>query len=251
MLDNPISNRPSWSWVWVTLLLMANHDGTDSFIFNGKRVYLQAGQVLTGRKKLAKQTGVPESTIEDILRYLETEGQIRQQSNSKYRVITIQNWKTHQDSDSKATASRQPADTFKKLRSKEVIHTASSNDAVDDVQIIPEPGEKKRKRGEKADPSKHNPLGAEIIKAMADKVSPYCSRYYRVPAQREACDQLIATYGLDKVLKAVDLLPMTNTQPYFPTIMTPVQLYQKYEALRNAYKRGEKEHARKNPEVII
>jgi DNA-binding transcriptional regulator YhcF (GntR family) len=248
ILDNPISKNPLWLVVWIHLLLMANHDGTYSFIFNGKRVFLQSGQVLTGRKKLAQQTGVSQTTIERVLSYLEIERQIGQQKTTKYRVITILKWKEYQMVDSKKTTNGQQTDTYKNIRSKEDTNT-SVHSTEDDVEIIPEPSEKKQQK--KADPSKFNPLGAEIIKAMADKVSPYCSRYYRVPAQREACDLLISTYGLEKVLRAVDLLPKTNEEPYFPTIMTPLQLYQKYEALRSAFARGKKEHSRKNPEVII
>lgn len=232
---------------------MASHDETESFIWNGQRMYLKVGQVLTGRKKLSKNTGVPETTIERVLEYLETEQQIRQQKTTKYRVITILKWETYQKTDNKRTTDGQQTDTYKKLRSKEVkkntIHTATQSVADDEVEIIPEPGENNGKRGKKADPSKYNPLGAEIIKAFADKVNPSCVRYYRVTSQREACDQLIETYGLEKVLKAVDLLKKTNTQPYFPTIMTPLQLYQKYEALRNAFARASRE--KKGKEIIM
>jgi len=50
------------------------------------------GQLLTGRKQLSQETGIPEGTVEKILRYLETEQQIEPQTTAKFRVITIKNW---------------------------------------------------------------------------------------------------------------------------------------------------------------
>ena len=120
LLDNPITKKPAWLSVWVTLLLLANHDEEHKFIWNGREHILKAGQFITGRKALSEQTGVPQSTIEDVLRFLELHENIRQQKTTKYRLITILNWDDYQKSDSKPTTERQQSDTFKKLRSKEV-----------------------------------------------------------------------------------------------------------------------------------
>ena len=51
MLDNPISKKSDYAWLWVILLLKANHKES-KFVFNNKIVVLKPGQLLTGRKKL-------------------------------------------------------------------------------------------------------------------------------------------------------------------------------------------------------
>lgn len=114
ILENPICKKPVWAWLWVVLLLKANH-AKNNMIWNGGVVQIKEGQFVTGRKELSKETGIPESTIEDILKYLETRHQIRQQKTSKYRLITIVNWETFQKPDSKsdnrATTKQQQSDT--------------------------------------------------------------------------------------------------------------------------------------------
>lgn len=123
ILDNPICKKPNWGWLWVCLLLMANHDENEKFIWNGEVVHLKKGQFITGRKKLHEATKIPESSIEDILRFLETRHQIRQEKTSKYRLITILNWDKYQYSDSKgnnrATTEQQQPDTNKNDKNEE------------------------------------------------------------------------------------------------------------------------------------
>lgn len=142
LLENPICKKPHWGWLWVVLLLKANHDGAE-FIWNGELMKLEKGQFVTGRKTLSMETGIPESTIEDILKYLERQQQIRQQKTTKYRVITILNWEKYQNPDRKsnnrATTKQQQSDTNKELKrtinnEKELgvaIATTPSNEAFD------------------------------------------------------------------------------------------------------------------------
>jgi hypothetical protein len=116
LLENPIFQRSQYVHLWVALLLLANHDER-KMMWNGGIIVIHEGQFVTGRKKLAELTGIPEGTIEDILKWLETQQQIRQQKTNKYRLVTILNWKEYQHADTKsnnkATTSRQQADTNK------------------------------------------------------------------------------------------------------------------------------------------
>ena len=123
LLDSAVMKRSAYFHIWVTLLLMANHKKT-TFIFNDKEQTLMPGQVLTGRKKLAKITRIPQSTIERILKLLENGHKIGQQKFSKFRIISINNWEKYQaveepgqengqQADTKRTASGQYADTYK------------------------------------------------------------------------------------------------------------------------------------------
>lgn len=57
------------------------------------------GQILTSRKALSKETGIQESKIERILKALKNEQQIEQQTFTKYRIISIINWREYQYSE--------------------------------------------------------------------------------------------------------------------------------------------------------
>ena len=94
-LDNAIVKSSKHWHIWTVLLLMAAHK-KHSFLWNGKAVEINPGQVYTSRQKLSKKTGVHESSIERILKCLETEQQIEQQKTTKFRIITIINWEKYQ-----------------------------------------------------------------------------------------------------------------------------------------------------------
>ncbi len=84
-------------------------------MWNDNIIMVKKGQLITSRKTLSEQTGIKQSTIERALKMLENEHQIEQRTTTKYRLITIVNWKEYQQADSKAdnkrTASGQQADT--------------------------------------------------------------------------------------------------------------------------------------------
>jgi hypothetical protein len=102
----------------VHLLLTAQHRTTE-FIWGGRKVILRVGQLLTGRKALSEETGIPESTVERILTYLESEQQIEQQKTNKFRVITLRNWQKYQGSDNGEQQSGQQADN-KRTRTRNI-----------------------------------------------------------------------------------------------------------------------------------
>ncbi|MHC5000925.1 MAG: hypothetical protein ACYTE1_08930, partial [Planctomycetota bacterium] len=115
LLDDAVCQKSAYFHLWVVLLLRAAHKEHE-FIFNNQIHTLKPGQLITGRNKLSKLTGIRESTIEDILRLLENAGKIRQQSNNKFRLISIVKWvdyqgdeNARQQTDNAPTASRQHA----------------------------------------------------------------------------------------------------------------------------------------------
>lgn len=72
---------------------------------------------------------------------------------------------------------------------------------------------------------------AELIKSFED-INPACKSFYGRPPQREACRNLIASYGFLRVKGVIEkTLPKTNGLPFFPTITTPIQLCDKWAAL--------------------
>lgn len=79
-----------------------------------------------------------------------------------------------------------------------------------------------------------NPLGSEIIKAF-ETVDPKNKTLYGNKTQRAACDFLITQYGMDRVMKAIEVLPRSNLEPYFPTITTPYELKERWKKLEGAF----------------
>ena len=81
--------------LWVILLCEANHKTTRK-MFNGKKIDLLPGQLLTGRQYLAQLVGISEGTVEKYLKEFVSEQQIIQQTSTKNRLITILNWGMYQ-----------------------------------------------------------------------------------------------------------------------------------------------------------
>lgn len=99
ILDNPIVCKDSdYFSIWCYLLLNATHKEQDK-MFANKRITLKKGQLITGRKKIAEQFSVSESKVQRILKKLEIEQQIEQQTCSANRLITILNWQSYQSSE--------------------------------------------------------------------------------------------------------------------------------------------------------
>ena len=84
--------------VWIKLLLLVTHQ-EKRVIWKGREINLKPGQILTGRKFIASQSLVSEMKVERILKWLESEQQIEQQTSNKNRIITILNWCRYQQSE--------------------------------------------------------------------------------------------------------------------------------------------------------
>lgn len=102
--DNPFTG-----WLFVNLLLLANIAPA-----NWQGITLKRGQVVTGRKALAAQTGLSERQVRTALDHLEKTGELTIKTTSKYSLITIVNYGKFQDFSefptSKATNDRPTTD---------------------------------------------------------------------------------------------------------------------------------------------
>ena len=94
--DKGWSKRPEFIAVWLYLLKEATHERREDF-WNGKSVFIEEGQFITGRSKIAENTGVHESSVERILKTFEIEQQIEQRKTSTSRLISILNWNKYQE----------------------------------------------------------------------------------------------------------------------------------------------------------
>lgn len=73
-------------------------------------------------------------------------------------------------------------------------------------------------------------LGADVLKEF-ETINPATKRMYGNKTQRQACEDLISSYGFEQVVKVVRYLPQSNNKAYLPTITTPLQLREKWAAL--------------------
>lgn len=137
MLDNPIIMKDAEHLaVWMYLLLNATHAEYPA-LFKGKKIMLQPGQLITGRKSIARTLEVSESKVTRILNMFEIEQQIEQQTSNKNRLITVVNWdkyqlcdqQTEQQVNNNRTTTEQQLNTNKKNKNvkneKNVINTYS------------------------------------------------------------------------------------------------------------------------------
>ena len=106
ILDNPIIMKDAdYLAIWIYLLLEATHKDVDK-LFKGKRKKLEAGQLITGRKKIAKVLHINESKVRRVLDDFEKEQQIDQQMTNQNRLISILKWNDYQKNDQQMTNER-------------------------------------------------------------------------------------------------------------------------------------------------
>lgn len=121
--------------LWVHLLLKANHKENE-WLYRNEINKIKPGQFITSRITLSNETGIKQTTVENILNLLESEHQIGQQKYATKRVITILNWESYQlngqqngpGSDNKVTTNGQQIDTNKKEKKEKNVKNVSIAD---------------------------------------------------------------------------------------------------------------------------
>ncbi len=122
-------HRQFIEWEWFTdvntchlftyLLLKANHRETK---WRGHTI--MAGQLLTGRAKLAEATGLSQQNVRTSLDKLKSTNELTSKTFNKYSIITITNWYKYQDINQQLTseltnnqpATNQQLTTFKNVK---------------------------------------------------------------------------------------------------------------------------------------
>lgn len=141
VLENPIVCKDSDHLaVWVYLLLNATHDYIPA-LFKGKKIVLEPGQLITGRKSISSKLCVSESKTKRILIELESDQQIDRQRSNQNSLITILNWDKYQDCDqqngqqmtNERPASDQPVTTNKNVKNVKNERSNIYNDLPDQL----------------------------------------------------------------------------------------------------------------------
>lgn len=90
---------PATGWLFVNLIMLASHAPAE-----WRGVKIERGQLITGRKALAKQTGLSERQIRTALEHLKSTNEIAIKPTNKYSLITLVNYRKYQDIPEEATS---------------------------------------------------------------------------------------------------------------------------------------------------
>lgn len=124
IIDNPVICKDSdHVAVWQHLLVMAQYRERQA-VFKGETITLNPGQLITGRKAIAKKYKIDENKVQRILKLFENEQQIEQQTSNQNRLITIKNWNMYQQGghpteqrvNNKRTTTEQRVNTYKNIK---------------------------------------------------------------------------------------------------------------------------------------
>ena len=100
------------------MLLDANH-AKKTTVFNGKKITVDRGQLVFGRKAYSHKTGVSQAKLRHLINRLLNDQQITISTTNRYSVITVLSYDSYQLND---TPNDQPSTTskeVKKLRNKQ------------------------------------------------------------------------------------------------------------------------------------
>ena len=137
IVDNPVVYKDAeYLAIWIDLLIHAQFHECEA-VFGGEKITLKPGQLITGRKKIAKRLGVSESKVQRVLKCYESEHQIEQRTDHQCRLITIVSWDKYQFVEqgdeqrlnNERTTSEQRVNTiqeYKNIRNKELLSYAEN-----------------------------------------------------------------------------------------------------------------------------
>jgi len=230
LLENPLCNRLDYLGLWAHLLLRANHKEAELMSDIGI-IKLKPGQFITSRDKLGKELSANPSKIERMLKRLEIGQQIKQEANSRFRIITIVNWNKYQQTEQLPNSR-----TDNKRTAGEQLANTNNNDKNDK-------NDKKELATKVADPI--NQL-IELFKP----INPSYKQFYANTTQRNCLARILKELGQDELREAIKVLPQTNSMPFAPVITTPYELEKKIGALK-AFIQKEGNRINTNRVVII
>lgn len=208
--------------LWVVLLLKANHKEVKT-MWNNNIIVIKEGQLITGRDKLSEETGIHRSSIDRILDFLESEHQIEQQKTTKYRLITILNWKDHQNLSN--TSSNKRATNEQQMSTNKNDNNDKNEKKYTSLRSVNKKSLKSFSSTELAIYQAFKEFVNEnILESVASR-----------KVERDACKNLESKYGLPIVIQTIQfVLPKTNLLPHMPQIYTPSKLLEKWAQLSQA-----------------
>ncbi len=181
-----------WEWyqrsemvhLFLHLLISANHKPR-----KWQGVQINTGQLITGRLKLAAETGLSERQIRTCLTNLKKSGEIFIKTTNRYSVITICNYDTYQ---SKEEVSDQQSD-----------QQTTSKRPADDQQSTTNKNEKNLNNEKEFDkPSHSEKIDFEILKNVYHEKCPKLNKITKLTADRKkAVRARIKEHGKSAVMQ--------------------------------------------------
>ena len=102
IVDSFFYENPKFLSLFIHLLVRATYKDK-TILVNGKKILLKAGCLLTSRKNISLETGLPESFIQRALKVFEKENVIKQSTNNFSRIISVVNWSQYQEDENSDT----------------------------------------------------------------------------------------------------------------------------------------------------
>jgi hypothetical protein len=205
---------------------------------------------IASNELLAKETGLGRGTVKNVLSDLNKAGWVTSEYKDAHKnirgkmipnlTLSVENTKTKTKRPSLRNDTRHSTVTPPSLPNDTPVTGECPEVTVENTVENSIPAHKAR--GKKTTTFQKD--GSDIIKAF-EVVNPACKRMYGNTTQRGACDDLIETYGLERTLEVIKILPKTNTIPYVPNITTPAQLRDKWASFETSMLRLKSEHKAK------
>jgi hypothetical protein len=219
-----------WFKIWFFLVSRVNHQ---------KYRQWNKGECFTTYAEIMEVTGATKDQVSKCLIWLKSDSMLATQKATRGIHIRVLNYAKYQDLNYYKSNAESKTEAKQKQNRSSTRNKYDNNDKNDKYTSEPS--------SQVTSVPKHNQLGAQIIKAF-ETVDAKNKKYYGNKTQRDACDFLIEQYGLDEVLKVIEILPQTNGMEYVPIVTTPLQLRDKWVQLGTSLKRTK---VKKQPEVII
>lgn len=186
---------------------------------------------------MAIQTGL---SVEDIekkhLKKFEKDGKIVY----KYGWIAIKNFWKHQTLNPKVIIGIKNGISKAPQELRDFIGYTESMIGYD---ILSQDKDKDKDKGINTEETSEKQILNKNVASVIDsfkEVNPAYKKWFGNKTQRSAAENLIKTHGFENVLKVVSVLKKTNSMEFFPVIMTPLNLEDKWSKLENALIRAGK-----------
>lgn len=186
MLDNPIIMKDAeYLAVWMYLLLNATHAEYPA-LFKGKKIMLQPGQLITGRKSIAEELSVNESKVRRIMDAFENDQQIDRQRSNKNTLVSLKNWDKYQifdlQNDQQSTNNRPTTDQQPTTNNNDNNIKNERNNIISDSAEPKPPKKVKHKYGE----YKNVLLTDEELEKLKNEYPDYLDRIERLSSYVES-----------------------------------------------------------------
>lgn len=199
-----------------------------------KRYAGEDGKCFATQETLTNKLGIGIKAYNKSLKYLLKKGWVEFVGLTGGKTRPIKTYKIN-------NIWQENSDYYKKIPSESTVSkdtsqkegdTSQKNNKIPPRSTVEEEPYTKKNQEEDNTAETSSALIGEIIK-LFEEVNPACKNFYGNTTQRKACKNLLEEYGFEKVSHAISILPRSNRTAYLPTINTPLQLWEKYQALRD------------------